>query len=191
MGLLAASAAPAAAPAPQVPRVGLPGLPGVREARPTTPLRSGPRVPVTTSSANEAVPPHTVPLAPISRPTGPEVRTPKAPRPATPVVPRRASAEGSRERGRSLTITQAHDAVERLARQSLDEAPRGKGAKAARRAAALLSDHAHPGLSRSGKVKSRAQQRLFFARPDLRRFAHSVARRGADFKRLPERVKSR
>lgn len=41
------------------------------------------------------------------------------------------------------------------------------------------------GLSRTGKVVSKAQQRFFYARfPGL---AHGVAKRGPSFKALPER----
>jgi hypothetical protein len=80
--------------------------------------------------------------------------------------------------------------VERLATQHRDTAPRGKGSKARRRAAAL-QQRRHPGLSRRGKVQSKAQQRLFWARPELRKYARGVSKRGAAFKALPERKKAR
>lgn len=86
-----------------------------------------------------------------------------------------------------MTVSEAAGHVERLALQHRDLAPRGKGLKAAKRAAALK----HPGLSRNGKVVSKSQQRKFFADPALRQYAHQVAKRGAAFEALPERKRTR
>jgi len=98
-----------------------------------------------------------------------------------------ALARGVRgtSRPRRLTIGQAAAHVERLALQHRDTAPRGKGSKARKRAAAL--QQRQRGLSRTGKVVSKSQQRKFFADPALRQYAHQVAKRGAAFKALPER----
>lgn len=91
-----------------------------------------------------------------------------------------------------MTIEQVAATRRRLLEQTRDEAPRGKGSKALRRRLSLIEASGRPGphlrgLSRTGKTQSKAQQRLFFANPALRRFAHDVARRGAAFKTLPER----
>jgi hypothetical protein len=83
--------------------------------------------------------------------------------------------------------------VRRLSAQTRDTTRRGSGNKARRRAvaaraASASSSHVR-GLSRSNAVKSKAQQRLLYARGYT--YAHSAAKRGGAYKALPDRVKPR
>jgi hypothetical protein len=84
-----------------------------------------------------------------------------------------------------MTLHEMAGHVERLALQHRDTGARGKGSKARKRAAALRQRQR--GLSRTGKVVSKAQQRLFWADPALRKYAHKVSKKGAAFQALPER----
>lgn len=85
-----------------------------------------------------------------------------------------------------MTTGQAMAHRQRLMTQHRDTAPRGKGSKAARRAARIgtARDGHRRGLSRRNKTVSRAQQRLLFARYGAR--AREWTARGR-YARLPER----
>lgn len=86
-------------------------------------------------------------------------------------------------------MAQAVAHQQRLSSQHRDLAARGKGSRAARR---LVAMHAaagrsgRGGLSKTGNVKSKAQQRYLFAHHFA--FAHRAAKSGAAYKALPTRV---
>lgn len=84
-----------------------------------------------------------------------------------------------------MTIGQAMATQQRLAAQTRDTTRRGKGSKAARRAARSTGGGSHKrGLSRRNRTVSRAQQRYLFARYGAR--ARQWTSRGR-YARLPER----
>jgi hypothetical protein len=118
----------------------------------------------------------------VSRASRVAVRVPARP------SPQRQPTAG---RGRGLSIAQAFAHKERLSSQHRDLSQRGKGSRARRRVLASTpganagSGHVR-GLSRFDRTKSKAQQRLLFARGYA--YAHAAAKRGAGYKALPDRV---
>jgi hypothetical protein len=66
--------------------------------------------------------------------------------------------------------------------------PTMRRAQVSKSAPARSQSH-HAGLSRANKVKSKAQQRLLYARGYV--YAHAAAKSGAQYRALPARVKPR
>jgi hypothetical protein len=129
--------------------------------------------------------------------SGRAVQRPVAPRVVSrvPSTSSRGSGPGSRAgRERRLTVEQAAAHKQRLTAQTRDTSRRGKGSRAQRRivaaraTAAPVSGHVK-GLSRTNRVKSRAQQRWAFAHGVP--WAHAAAKRGGAYKALPTRVRAR
>jgi hypothetical protein len=126
-----------------------------------------------------------------------QVSAPRRQVSAPPVTaPSVAAAPAPKRRGLSDRQLSAH--ARRLSAQSRDLGARGKGSRAQRRLASGRSQTAPAvprsdghvrGLSRGNRVKSRAQQRLLFARHEA--YAHAAAKRGAAYQALPDHVRAK
>ncbi len=185
---IASTAAPTAAQ-PQPQQAGGSALALAAGAAAATQLPQAPSAaPVTSTAAKlvtaagrTALPetPGPVPVRGTRAPAGPGVR----PTTATPTPARPTATVGNSGDGPRLLLPEA-------AQPRQPAADALEPVQAASAPSTTLGDHL-AGLSRRNKVVSKAQQRLFFARADLRPFAHKVAKRGAAFKALPQRKRGR